>query len=628
MLTKNNPTYAKASNNSTVNQAGGNIIINQNNYYNNCWHKIDCSFFDKYKNLKKDSVLDYILGASCKWSIIANDKTVPRTIVSEIINNTNSYTVQALLGAGGEGKTTILMQVAYNLYKNGWIVYYHIGKKINLPDEEIFDVNKTIFIVDDIVSISGFDVFLSQIVDNEYKMLFSSRSNEWAVYCDDKSISTRDIHMVETKRISENEAEQFSTYIVSNSNTTMTQEEIKDIFINKNNGFLYSAMLCSVYGKNLEEIAKNIISRIYNKNIEIAKVLACICMVEETDKKMSFAIYNELYRKYKIPKYEICNCLAKEIKVVNCNYVETRHSIISELFSNYLYKDGNSFFDEYEIWKILFEIYHMPSWGRKFDKSDFEAIRVGLLKICIKENLYEESELLRYLLDSSTSHTCMLLFINHIKILDSKRACEYIKEILTYRKYSNSPSLWQIWAHYEFKCNNIGTVETEYTMRWILKHATESCPNHFNLWLYWAGLEIMQHNIGNVEQEYTARWILKHSAEIYKDNFKLWSTWAKLEIQQGNIGDVYKQNSARWIFKNFVEKYGEDYHLWVEWAKLEFELSNFGEVEKVYSARWIINEAYKKSQEFADIWDGLEKYEHTSKSKLYKTIKTLKQLSL
>ena len=566
---------AVAKDNGSANSAGRDInFINVNksaNQSENCWLKIDEEFIKKHKQ-NKCNLLDYILGASCKWGMVFNDLTVPREIVQKTVDDINDYHVQALIGAGGEGKSTILKQIAYLLYKKGWTVYYYSGKSINLFEQENIDRNKTVFIVDDVTSINKFDDFLSKIITNEYKMIFSSRINEWEVYKQNINIRDNHIHYVEIGTINEIEANNFAEYIINNSKTSLSKSEIKENFLHNNNGFLYAAMLCSVHGENLEKISENIIDNIYKYDKDIAQVLAGICLLESLDIKTDIKIYQKMYSGLDIGKRVISKCLRKEVKIVNNAFIETRHPLISQLFCKYLYENEDSYFQKEDIWRLVFGYYNDVNLERGIENCI--KIKKRLLVNFISEQLYDsEDGFFQYLIEIPVVEELLNIFVNYVAKTDSEKAGEFLKRIVTYPRYANNSACWRRWAEYEYKKGNIGEVNEENTACWICKQGLEQCGNTPDLWLKWANYEYEKGNIGEVNEENTVRWILNKGVdECNKNTFSLWLFWIKLEVQEGCLVDAKTFEEQKYILlKNGIEKYREYFKRWILGAKRRIE---------------------------------------------------------
>jgi hypothetical protein len=221
------------------------------------------------------------------------------------------------------------------LFLQGQSVIFELGTQnlFQIPDK--VDKN-TVFVIDNAPFSKSFYKFLEIAIQNEYKVIFAARVNEWNVYQIKNAISDRDYCPIEIKKISEKEAEQFAEYIVTNIETKNSKEDIMEIFLKQNSGFLFAAMLISVYDKSLENIAKNIISNIDNINEYVLKVLTYVCFVESLDQKVNQFMYHEFYSLRKLRKKTVNDTLAREVQIIR-NYVETRNPVISKVFSQILF---------------------------------------------------------------------------------------------------------------------------------------------------------------------------------------------------------------------------------------------------------------------------------------------------
>lgn len=115
----------------------------------------------------------YLQGGRCTWPLVfgENDNSpVRRDIINELIENIETESgVLVLAGAGGEGKTTLLMQLCIELYKSNHNVLFHAPtNKYDIPD----NYAHRIYIVDNPSNSKEFKQFLSAAISlGEAEML-------------------------------------------------------------------------------------------------------------------------------------------------------------------------------------------------------------------------------------------------------------------------------------------------------------------------------------------------------------------------------------------------------------------------------------------------------------------------
>lgn len=115
----------------------------------NGWHFIDKSFIEMRKNAKEEDVLKYFDGKEPTYSDIFSSFVPERDIVTDIknefikSNEDNNLKCILITGAGGEGKTTVLLQTVRMLVEdNGWnsLVLRQPEKSMQLHEEQILNI--------------------------------------------------------------------------------------------------------------------------------------------------------------------------------------------------------------------------------------------------------------------------------------------------------------------------------------------------------------------------------------------------------------------------------------------------------------------------------------------------------
>lgn len=622
----------------------------------------------------------YLQGGSCSWPLIfasAQYTPVKRDIVNELKNIVESENgVTVLSGAGGEGKTTILMQLCAELYLAGTTAVYHIPSsrgydKYDIPD----NVATCVYVVDAPANTTAFKRFLSKAVKEGLTVVVAIRSNEWAIIkdslFDDISRSIREIEM---PKISRSEAKSFAGYIKNHIYWVRRSAlELEKLFFKDSYGFLYASMLMAIYNADsLEKIAKEIVEKISEfENGEITlKILAAIVFAEQAGTGIGTRTYRTLCRRFDIDDKSAKFYLRKEV-VLNGTSYQTRHESISQLFFKYLFANEEDDFlyeeeqeeviiailDEY--WKKIaesakdykptdisvielsslfvkaFSVIDYPETqnflkqrllesckqhglaaiGRVYHHLDSDAVKTDLALECFDRKLPLWEVYRHWLKNKASEVESVDTVIEHVKTLclemdapeniwnlwtdlleqnhqHSVTTIEEIREIykLGVKKLSNNGHWWIAWASFEERHGNLGDVNTEYSVRWLLREGCNCAPENPHLWVKWADVEVECGNLGDPETKYSARWVAKEGCAKVR-NTHLWIKRAELEERAGNIGYIETEDCARGILYMGCRVFHQSTHLWIKWAELEVRMGNIGDYETPNSAAWIFKEA-------------------------------------
>ena len=124
---------------------------------------------------------NFLKGGRCTWPLLfsnSDNKPVHRDILRKIKESINSdNNAIALTAAGGEGKSTILMQLCADLYNDNHKVYYHApNKTYELPEIS----SDAIILIDNPSNSREFKQLLSKLVAEGITVIIALRSNEWS----------------------------------------------------------------------------------------------------------------------------------------------------------------------------------------------------------------------------------------------------------------------------------------------------------------------------------------------------------------------------------------------------------------------------------------------------------------
>lgn len=588
----------------------------------------------------------YLQGEQCSWPLVfASSPYAPvqRDVVEELIDAIeNEIGAIVLTGAGGEGKTTILMQLCAELYRAGKDVLYHAPTyKYDIPDNVIDEI----FLVDNPANTTEFKSFLTRATKEGLTVVIASRSNEWATLKETLFDDTkRSIREIELPQISASESKAFAQYLKTHINwIKRSVVELERLFFKDSYGFLYASMLMAIYNTDsLEKIAEEIIERIskFENGETTLKILAAIVFAEQAGTAIGTRTYRNLCKHFAVDDRDVKYYLRKEV-VLNGSVYQTRHESISRLFYKYLFREGDwwSYLNAEEREDVIItilDIYlgEVEKSVRDYRPTDPRVIEIANLFIKAFEAIdYEETELFicQRLFESCQQHGHAIIDrIYHHSNNDD------VKSELAMKCFEHKLPVWEIynhWARYllntsehdistfellrtlcvEMKApvnlwitwvnaqKNCATTDGVDTVREIYLLGTEYLPNNSSWWGHWASFEAQNGNIGDVSDVYTARWIFDQGCEQKGCDPHLWLKWARFERNLGNYGNIEKKYTARWIFKEGCTRDAHNPHLWLEWIDLECQIGNYGDISSLYTARWIAKEGCEQTSS-THIW--------------------------
>ncbi|MBR6537680.1 MAG: ATP-binding protein [Lachnospiraceae bacterium] len=576
----------------------------------------------------------YLQGEQCSWPLIfASSQYTPvkRDVVDELIDVVRSEIGAIVLtGPGGEGKTTILMQLCAELFYARKTVLYHddTTKKFDFPD----NMTEGIFLVDNPTNTAEFKGFLTRATKEGFTVIVASRSNEWAnlreTLFDDTKRSIREI---EIPKISNSESESFAQYIKKHIPWIKRNEtELKKLFLKDSYGFLYASMLMAIYNADsLEKIAEKIIKRIseFENGKKTLKILAGIVFAERAETNIGIRTFRFLCRYFSIADRDVKFYLRKEV-VLNGAVYQTRHEVISRLFYKYLFIDGDwwSCLNEEEREDVIIavlnsyleDVMKYEKDYRPTDPRTLEISRVFVQAFTTIDCEETKQYIIQRMLESCQQHGHAIIDRTYHRLGDN-----FVKNDIAIKCFERKLPLWEIYRHwlwylssesasfnmiigyfetlclemeapiniwntwidlYERELHDNATSISE--IRKIYKLGLKTLANNAHWWISWASFEEKHGNIGDETVEYSARWLLREGCNFVQDNPHLWIKWADAEAKNENLGNIDTEYSARWIARKGCEKTKEA-HIWLKRAELEERAGNIGDISNSDSVRGI-----------------------------------------
>ena len=592
------------------------ISANSWDEYRDIWHSM--KYWENQQKKARVSDQDwlskkaklYLQGEQCSWPLIfASSQYAPvkRDVVNELIDAIeNEIGAIVLTGAGGEGKTTVLMQLCAELYSAGKNVLYHAPThKYDIPDNVI----DGIFLVDNPANTSDFKNFLTKATKEGLTVVIASRSNEWAALKETLFDDTRrSVKEIELPKISVSESKAFAQYIKTHIHwIKRSVVELEKLFFKDSYGFLYASMLMAIYNADsLEKIAAEIIERIskFENGETTLRVLAAFVFAEQAGTAIGTRTYRSLCKHFSVDDRDVKYYLRKEV-VLNGTVYQTRHESISQLFYKYLFKDGDwwSYLNEEEREDVIIavlDVYlgEVEKASKDYRPTDPRAIEIsGLFVQAFKVVDYEETQdfIIQRLFESCQQHGLAVIdrLYHHTKN-------DLIKNIVAQGCYERKLPVWEVYRHWinslMLDLDNISHVLE------LLSHICLDMEASVHLWLLWADIQEKAFNLQCGNYKESVQNIYVAGMEKFADTPHLWMNWAAFEIRTGNMGDPLLPHSARWILREGCMRIPMDQHLWIKLAETEEAVGNVGSYDQPYSSAWLYKTTCEKHGKVGECW--------------------------
>ncbi|MCL2253390.1 MAG: metallophosphoesterase [Lachnospiraceae bacterium] len=612
---------------------------------NDCWYSIDEKWKQGHGNVSDKALKLFLEGGRCTWALAFSNRIVRRdSIIDDLCDSLEVQGIIALLGAGGEGKSTVLKQICAELLSRGRRVFYHNdGDGFMVPRNF---PNDAVLCIDNLPEEKAeFLNFLREAITKDLTVIICARKNEWNIFREKNGIAKNNVREKIIPQITEREeAEKFALCVKRGGISAREHDEIVNLFLKGSKGFLYASMLMLNYDtETLEETAITIMKKLKTECPKALSFLAHIVLLEHVKIKITIPQHKELCDKLGLKNVNAKEYLEKEIIQKTHGHYETRHERISDLFYKYFFDceheviwepDVNDLMSPDEVRISLLEYYFecLNSTGRSELISLYEKNILDLISCCFNMASESISYLFAIMLDYLKSKTS---FLNTVvsRIDDDKLKRDLI--ILCIEREIYNEHLLNMVINIEINNDNIGDFNepANFTARWFLHRAYIDNAASANIMRTWAKLEQKQNEkevintIGEFIEpaEFTARWALRKACLEYKGGIILWMRWAMLEqnqaIIEGNdtIGDFNNpaEFTARWILRKICLKSEKSEKAWLQWAILEqkqaeiegcITIGNFNNPAE-FTARWILRKAYIKcysKMEIIKIWVMLE----------------------
>ena len=539
---------------------------------------------ENFRNAQlKSAPADFYNGTRPNWGNIIRGDDAPRNLYGEAKAFVEDQSLPAqrmciVTGPSGEGKTTFLMRLAWDLAEGGYPVFWrHFGKVSQTSSVDYQSTRPVILCFDQ----AGDDTQLPLLVRDlcqfgvPFIILATERQNEWQSTGLESEIR-RSIHFktFAMPRLTKDEVVSLLDCLEKASQLDalagISKKQRVKHFLNRldADGQLLPALLTAKTGKHsLDAIVLNMLERIKRQKDGdfLIKSYVLIASVHRWGRSLSSSL---LARCLEIDEEDIRPRLLRylsgevsELMLGENVQLYTRHPFIAnkafELAdSNYLVQEGK------EIYKKLLRAVGQCNAEDKAGEQKLLTI------IPISHKRMGDVNTARILFNESTranptnAPTWQAWALMEKELGNYSEARRLFKES-TMAAPLDAPS-WQAWALMEKELGNIDEAHS------LFKEATIAVPQDAPSWQAWA---LMKREHGDYDE---ARHLFRKATEMDPKHVPAWQSWALMEKELG------KYEEARRLFKKATEVDPYSAFGWQPWALMEKELGNYEEARRLF----------------------------------------------
>ena len=402
------------------------------------WLPITQKFLNQLPAVSNTTAQRYYKGHSVSWALVKEGYTVRRAIVDKMLANLSDDGLSAFLltAAGGEGKSTILMQLALAFVEKG----YHTFHCAEPEDQrEVFAwfkkrrrKGKLAVLIDNADLLRNVPQILREVNNHRHDttcIIFAAREYEWRnVYRN----NPRDLVHFSVGNLTRMEAQEIAQKLLDCQLETTDVPTMTRRLLAEKNHFLLAAMLMATHGKPLQNILASVIGNIaqWENSEELLMALGCVVALEARQNKSGqhYFCTQRLFQEFmggisKAEMQRLCNRLTGEVdlKPQGHSRIETRHPVITETLFKILFAEDNGFLDEIDIHERILQV------AGRFSREEADPAERKLLTVLpLVYAAQNDDEKAKALFKAATEAESM------------------------------NADIWQVWANLEKNQGNIG----------------------------------------------------------------------------------------------------------------------------------------------------------------------------
>jgi tetratricopeptide (TPR) repeat protein len=547
---------------------------------------------DYFRNVQRDRApASFYDGARPNWANIAQGHDAKRHLYQRLRSFVEAQHLPAqrmglLLGLAGEGKTTLLMRLAWDLAEAGWpVLWRHSGKVFRSPTpnfQRTYD-RPLLLCFDQADDETDLPTLAAELAEYgvSFVILATARFHEWrSAEMDTKLSRCLRLQHFGLERLTEDEVSSLLDLLAANEQLgnlySLSRSDQISHFINRlqADGQLLPALLVARRGAQsfsavVEDVLQNLRKRpdgelLCTAHITLSAVHRFGFGLPRTALSPILGID---------PRFLVQRVLGPltgeliEIVGSDKDQLYTRHSLLAE----YVVKRSvlNNWCDLSFIYQNIFD-----GLGIMLRHAPFESSPRNLLTSLARKLKFAEPRLIPTLLKNMVTRPILpgdasadaVLYETWGVIGRSIGEYDKARQLFTKaeRLDASRPSLWQAWGVLEERVANAAKA------RELFQKGIKIDPTHAPTWQAWGRLEQRQGNI------IKARELLQQGIQTNPTDPVLLQTLALLEQRQGN------SEKARVLFQQGTEAEPTHAYTWQAWGLLEEKQSNIDRARELF----------------------------------------------
>ncbi|MCH8239982.1 MAG: SIR2 family protein, partial [Proteobacteria bacterium] len=440
--------------------------------------EIDEEFLKSVQPPSSEALRRFYRGSPGNWAPVVHQKTARRAAVDRVLKVLETELGVALIGAGGEGKSTILKQIAIERKRQGWKVLFAQEASPAAIDTAFAalrqDRKHDILLCIDQADSAENLVPLLRFAENRRNsttVVLACREYQWSQRSDLDQLRSY-VQTVPCGRLNQTESREIANLLIGSGALVNPQDDVTTLtrrLQDESNNFLLAAMLYATEGRPLKAIIASVIDDI-KKREQGDRFLTALAVVSALEVRKSRTgrpffcsqnLFKEVFSLSTAGMKGWVSAIRGEVSLTprGDKSIETRHPRIASVISEKLFGDGG-YLDELEI---------------------LENILGAAGSISRTNPKPGERKLLGAIPDADRR---------------AGRDIEHVRKLYAYSTTadpSDAPS-WQAWALME---KEAGEIETA---RGLFEKATQADPSDAPSWQAWALMEVSLENYSEAKR--------------------------------------------------------------------------------------------------------------------------------
>ena len=597
---------------------------------------IDANYLTKLPPTTQDGAKNFLRGGLPDFRLVRDKVPARLGLAKRGLAALEKQRAILLEGAAGTGKTTAMLQMGVDLLAQGpWKKIFWVDSDQADPVALIKKEHDPVLLLIDQANRCQFMpkllAFLAGSLEQN-RVICTARQNEWNYARFRWNHPEHQPRKVNVRPLDDAAITLLVKQIVDFAamDTHVSAEKVAQLLHQEKAMDLLAAMIVATHGKQLEDILRDSTARILQQpnGQRLVALLAAVAGMETRQDRSgrthpaTMTLLRETLRFSPDGLNFAMADLAGELTLIRRDYrkggagqflfqeVHTRHPVIAEILWRLLTQEPGALIDPMALDMALFEG-AARACNRGHQATPERTFTSILLEFRKRDGTPEEARRLFSLIPNHSPADPYLWQIwaryetqqGNVGSLETEFSARWLFHRSSEVDPNNAPT-WQAWARLEEKQGNVGNLETEFSARWLFKRSSEADRNDAPTWQAWAMLEEKQDNVGSLETEFSARWLFHRGSEVDPNNAPTWQAWAILEEKQGNVDNLETEFSARWLFHRSSEVDPNNAPTWQAWAILEEKQGNVGNLETEFSARWLFHRGSKADPNHAHIWQA------------------------